>query len=377
VLLLEHAGHAEADFALRVQQLTAAVMAKGAEDTAFYRYHRLISLNEVGGDPGTFGHPLARFHRETAEVAARWPTTLLTLSTHDTKRSADVRARVDLLSEIPEAWDAAVHRWASINAGHRRGDLPDRNVEYLVYQTLVGAWPLDADRLVVFLQKATREAKVHTSWTNPDVAYERAVEAFARGALADRRFREDLEGFLSLHRLIELGRATSLAQVVLLLTCPGVPDLYQGTELWDASLVDPDNRRPVDYARRRRLLADLGDRPPPVSDDAEGRAKLWVTHRLLAHRQAAPKHYETPSYEPLEIEGARARHAVAFRRDRLVVVVPRLLVGLGTSWGDTSTPLPAGRWTNVLTGTELRGGARRLDELLGGCPAAVLAREGG
>ena len=376
VLLLEHAGHAETDFALRVQQLTAAVMAKGAEDTAFYRYHRLISLNEVGGAPGTFGRPLAHFHRETAEVAQRWPTTMLTLSTHDTKRSADVRARIDLLSEIPEAWDAAVQRWAGINAAHRRGDLPDRNVEYLVYQTLVGAWPIDAERLVEFLRKATREAKVHTSWTNPDVAYERAVEAFARGILADRGFRQDLEGFLSTHRLVELGRGTSLAQLVLLLTCPGVPDLYQGTELWDASLVDPDNRRPVDYTRRRRLLAELGDRPPPLKHDADGRTKLWVIRRLLTHRREAPERYETRAYEPLAVEGAHARHAVAFGRDGLVVVVPRLLVGLGTSWDDTRAVLPAGRWTNVLTGAELRGGTRRCDEMLRELPVAVLASAG-
>jgi (1->4)-alpha-D-glucan 1-alpha-D-glucosylmutase len=376
LLLLEHPGRPESDLALRMQQLTAAVMAKGAEDTAFYRYHRLISLNEVGGDPGTFGRPPERFHRESAAVAERWPATLLTLSTHDTKRSADVRARIDLLSEIPRAWEDAVGRWTETNAAHRRDELPDRNVEYLLYQTLVGAWPIDAERMVAFLRKAVREAKVHTSWTNPAAEYEDAVETFARGLLADGRFRAHLEAFLGAHRLRELGHVVSLAQTTLLLTCPGVPDVYQGTELWDGSLVDPDNRRPVDYAHRRRLLSELATHAAPPGDDDAGRAKLWLIQRLLAHRRAVPEAYEARAYEPLDVRGAKAHHAVAFRRERLVVVVPRLVVGLDGTWGDTHAALPAGRWRSVLTGAELRGGMVRLDELLHEFPAAVLAREG-
>jgi (1->4)-alpha-D-glucan 1-alpha-D-glucosylmutase len=203
-----------------------------------------------------------------------------------------------------------------------------------------------------------------------------AVEAFARGLLADGRFRADLEAFVAAHRLVELGHVVSLAQTTLLLTCPGVPDVYQGTELWDASLVDPDNRRAVDYALRRRLLAELDHGPPP-GDDAEGRAKLWLVRRLLAHRRSVPEAYAARAYEPVDVRGEKADHAVAFRRERLAVVIPRLVVALGGTWGDTHVALPAGRWRNVLTGAELRAGAVRLDDLLRGFPTAVLAREGG
>src|SRR5690606_9962976 len=223
--LLAHPGGAESEFALRLAQVTAPVMAKGVEDTAFYRYHRLVSLNEVGGDPGVFGRPVAALHRDAARSAARWPHAMLTLSTHDTKRSGDVRARIHLLSEIPDAWSAAAQRFAEINEPHRRDGWPDRNAEYLLYQTLVGAWPIDADRAAAFMEKATREAKVHTSWTHPVPAYDEAVQAFVRAVLADGRFRAALESFLAEHDLVALGRRNALAQTALLLTCPGRPDL--------------------------------------------------------------------------------------------------------------------------------------------------------
>ncbi|MGH2722136.1 MAG: malto-oligosyltrehalose synthase, partial [Actinomycetota bacterium] len=283
LLLLRHPGAVETEFALRFQQVSAPVMAKGVEDTAFYRHHRLISLNEVGGNPDVFGRPLSSFHDDTRRSAGAWPEGLLTLSTHDTKRSADVRARINVLSEMPEAWGRAVRRWADHNHAFRTGGLPDRNAEYLLYQTLVGAWPIATDRVAAFMEKAAKEAKVHTSWIDPVPAYDEALASFVRSVLSDDAFVDDLGSFLREQRLLELGRVTSLAQTALLLTCPGVPDIYQGTELWDLSLVDPDNRRPVDYELRRRLLDELPTLSPEalMARQEEGVPKLWVTRQAL------------------------------------------------------------------------------------------------
>ena len=286
LLLLEHSGSAETEFALRFAQVSAPAMAKGVEDTAFYRYNRLISLNEVGGTPDVFGRGVNEFHQSTARWAAAWPGSMLTLSTHDTKRSADVRARINLISELPAAWRAAVDRLAEIADRHRCGPWPDRNAEYLMYQTLIGAWPISIDRMTAFMGKATREAKVHTSWVDPSQEYDDALAAFVAGTLSNVRFVAELEGFLSRNRVAERGRLNSLAQTTLLLTCPGVADLYQGSELWDLSLVDPDNRRPVDYAERKRLIDRMPDHPPNVElrlDDT-GIWKLWLISRLLARR---------------------------------------------------------------------------------------------
>jgi (1->4)-alpha-D-glucan 1-alpha-D-glucosylmutase len=372
VALGAHGGAAEVELGQRLQQLTAPVMAKGVEDTAFYRYHRLVSLNEVGGNPGVFGRSVGDFHRDTAATAATWPHSMLTLSTHDTKRSADVRARLNVLSEVPDRWRVAVERWAERNEPHRRGAL-DRNTEYLLYQTLVGAWPIEADRVVAFMAKAVKEAKVHTSWTDPDAEYDEAVASFARAVLDDGSFVEDFEQFLAEGRIVERGRRSSLAQTTLLLTCPGVPDLYQGSELWDLSLVDPDNRRPVDYHLRARLLEVGGGAPtaPALAADDVGLSKQWLIRRLLAHRRSDPGAYESDTYEPLELRGARADDAVGFTRAGLAVVVARH--GLGP-WAGTSVGLPPGSWSNVLTGESTGGGDRRLDELLGASPVAVLAR---
>ncbi|MEA3216592.1 MAG: (1-_4)-alpha-D-glucan 1-alpha-D-glucosylmutase, partial [Acidimicrobiia bacterium] len=252
VLLMRIGGPEATDVALRFQQFSSPAMAKGVEDTAFYRYHRLVSLNEVGGDPGTFGMDVAAFHEAALHTAERWPATMLTTSTHDTKRTEDVRARLHLLSEIPNTWARAVQRWSAHNERHRRGDLPDRNLEYLLYQTLVGAHPLPLERLLPYLEKATREAKRHTSWTDPDPAYDAAVRGFAEHLLGDQEFVDDLAAFVA--PLVWPGRVNSLALALLKLTSPGVPDLYQGSELWTDGLVDPDNRRPVDFAQRCRLM---------------------------------------------------------------------------------------------------------------------------
>ncbi len=277
LLTLTIAGEIEGELAMRFQQLTGPVMAKGLEDTAFYTFLRLTALNEVGGDPGRFGVAPEDFHRACRENQERWPESMLATSTHDTKRSEDVRARLDLLSEIPEEWAAAVRRWRTLNEKHWGENPPDRSAEYLLYQTLVGAWPIDSERLWTYLEKAIREAKRKTSWTRPDPAYEAAVRGFAEGVLADSTFLADLAAFVA--PLVAPGRVSSLAQVLLKLTAPGVPDFYQGSEIWDLSLVDPDNRRPVDYELRRRLLADLEGNPTPEAILArvdEGLPKLWL-----------------------------------------------------------------------------------------------------
>jgi (1->4)-alpha-D-glucan 1-alpha-D-glucosylmutase len=376
VLLLDRRGDLEEEFTARFQQFTPAVMAKGVEDTAFYRYHRFVSLNEVGGDPGVFGRGVDAFHSWCAHIAATRPETMLTLSTHDTKRSGDVRARLNVLSEIPGEWEAAVRRWSEHNDRHRPHGYPDRNLEYLAYQTIVGAWPIDQERLARFLNKAAREAKVHTSWTNPVPAYEDALAEFVQAITSDAEFMSDLESFLGRTQLVSFGRIASLAQMTLLLTCPGVPDIYQGSELWSLALVDPDNRRPVDYQSRRAALEgiagiDAGEITHRLDD---GSAKMWLISRLLGERAGRPNLFTSAEYTPLQATGPKAKHALGFVRGSLLVLVPRLPAGLAGDWGGTEVALPEGRWTNLLTG-EVEGGGRSIAaaRLLEKFPVAVMA----
>ena len=285
VLLLGERGTLESEFVMRLQQVTAAAMAKGVEDTAFYSFLRLVSLNEVGGDPGRFGVSPDDFHRACAETQKLQPSTMLATSTHDTKRSEDVRARISLLSEIPGVWAEAVRRWSAANSRYRNGEWPDRKTEYLLYQTLVGAWPISKERLIEYMRKAVREAKERTSWLNPNMPFEEALEAFINSVLDDGGFISDLEAFLV--PLLPSARAISLSLTLLKLTAPGVPDIYQGTELWDLSLVDPDNRRPVDYRTRRRLLGEV-DRmcaDKIMARAEEGLPKLWVIRQALRTRK--------------------------------------------------------------------------------------------
>ncbi len=376
--LMELDGETETEFAGRFQQFTPAVTAKGVEDTAFYRFNRFVALNEVGGDPGTFGRPVESFHAFCARIARSRPQTMLTLATHDTKHSGDVRARLSVLSQMPAEWDAAVRRWAEHNERYRTQGYPDKSLEYLMYQTLVGAWPIDAARLGQFLQKASREAKVHTSWVDPIAAYDDAVARFVNSVMADSEFLGDLQTFIGRHQLVPLGRITSLAQTTLLLTCPGVPDVYQGSELWDLSLVDPDNRRPVDYELSGRLLSEVrgAEAADALARSDEGAPKLWLIARLLDERRRRPDVFASSRYTPITAAGSKARHAVSFVRDRLMVVVPRLVAGLASEWGETSIALPSGGWKNVLTGKGGPGGAPvLLSELLADFPVAVLSRE--
>jgi (1->4)-alpha-D-glucan 1-alpha-D-glucosylmutase len=372
LLLLEVRGPVESEMVMRFQQLTGPVMAKGVEDTAFYNFHRLVALNEVGGDPGRFGIPPEEVHRALAEAQERWPRAMLATSTHDTKRSEDVRARLALLSEIPERWGEAVRRWVARGELHRP---PDPDVEYLLYQTLVGAWPIETERVVAYMEKAAREAKGTTAWTRVDPRYEDSLRAFVEGVLGDRELVRDLEGFVT--TLVEPGRINSLAQTLLKLTAPGVPDLYQGTELWTLALVDPDNRRPVDYDERRRLLRRLDGGPGPeaiLEGMDEGLPKLWVTRQALHLRRRRPELF-VGDYLPLTARGERSEHAFAFVREGgAITVIPRLVMKLAGDWKDTSLELPPGRWSNELTGEEVGGGEVRLADLLRRFPVALLSQ---
>ena len=376
LLLLRVPGDLERELAMRVQQLTGPAMAKGVEDTVFYCLNRLTCLNEVGADPGRFGTTVDEFHRHCAWTARHRPQTLVATSSHDTKRSEDVRARIALVSEIPGRFAEAVRAWSALNECRRRDGMPDRNAEYLLYQTLIGAWPIEVDRVAAFMEKAAREAKVHTTWTQPDEAYEERLRSFVRGALADPDFTAAVERFVA--PLVEPGRVNSLALTLLKLTAPGVPDLYQGTELWDLSLVDPDNRRPVDYARRRQLLAALDGATPETlwSRSDEGLPKLWVIRQALRLRRQLPHLFGCDGgYEPLIAQGAKAGLVVGFvRGGGAATIVPRLPLGLGGEWGDTAVTLPAGRWRNVLTGDTMHGGTIDVKTLLGRFPVALLAR---
>ncbi len=356
------------ELATRVQQTSGMVMAKGVEDTAFYRWNRFVALNEVGGDPAQFGIVPAEFHRMQAARAASWPETMTTLSTHDTKRSEDVRARLAVLAEIPGEWADRFRRWAA------RHPLPDRSLELLAWQNLVGAWPIPADRMAAYLGKASKEAKLVTSHVDAVAEVDAAVAAWPAAVLADDELVAEIEEFVA--RIAGPGRSNSLGQKLLQLAGPGVPDVYQGTELFEYSLVDPDNRRPVDWTARRELLTRLdGGWRPDV--DAEGAAKLLVTAAALRLRRSRPELFG--GYRPVPASGPAAGHAVAFARsDSLVAVVTRLPVGLaaGGGWDDTVLPLPgaAADWHDVVTGTPVDGAAPRLDALLGRYPVALLVR---
>ena len=389
--------------AQKFQQYTGPVMAKGVEDTAFYRYNRLVSLNEVGGDPPRFGLSVTACHKTNHFQAKKWPNAMLASATHDTKRGEDCRARINVLSERAEEWAARVQRWATLNSRLKTNvedsPAPSANDEYLFYQTLIGAWPLEfsgdgeldadavaafRDRLCTYMTKAVREAKQHSSWTAPNAAYEDALLNFIGKALAVGQTNPFLADFRGFHACIELsGAVNGLAQTVLKLTLPGVPDVYQGCELWDLSLVDPDNRRPVDYAARRRMLTEISANFADGGEVAAARAlldrwqdggiKLFVVWRLLALRRQQPELFASGRYIDLAVRGGMADHIFAFARrvrdEGIVVAVPRLtarLAGgwpLGTAaWRDTRVILPkspgsqGGR--HVLTGADIAPTAR-------------------
>jgi (1->4)-alpha-D-glucan 1-alpha-D-glucosylmutase len=345
----------------RIEQTAAMVMAKGVEDTTFYRYNRFVALNEVGSDPGRFGVSVAEFH---AKAAAAAETSMTALSTHDTKRSEDVRARLAVLAEIPEEFAAAVRRWTA------KVPLPEPTLNLLAWQTIVGAWPISNERLQAYLEKASREAKIATSWTDRHEEFDAAVAAWPE--TVQRELSAEIEEFVA--RVQRPGWSNSLGQKLVQLTMPGVPDVYQGTELWDYSLVDPDNRRPVDFELRRVILAAVEEEPPPI--DATGAVKLHVVNQALRLRWERPELFT--GYTPVEAVGPAAEHALAFARGGgdLVVVATRLPVGLERSggWRDTALPL-TGEWVDMLTGQGYSVEVT-LADLLATYPVALLVRSG-
>jgi len=356
------------ELATRVQQTSGMIMAKGVEDTTFYRWNRFVALNEVGGAPDRFGVSPAEFHTAQAAREASRPATMTTLSTHDTKRSEDVRARLAVLAEIPGAWAERVRRWSA------RHPLPERSLELLAWQNLVGAWPIPAERMSTYLTKAAKEAKLVTSHVEAVAEVDEAVAAWPAAVLGDADLVAEIEEFVEL--IAGPGRSNSLGQKLLQLAAPGVPDVYQGTELFEYSLVDPDNRRPVDWAVRREILARLDEGLLPEID-ATGAAKLLVTASALRLRRFRPEVFT--GYRPLPAGGPAADHAVAFQRSpALVAVATRLPVGLAArgGWDDTVLPLPDGAadWHDVITDTAVAGSAPRLGDLLARYPVALLVR---
>jgi (1->4)-alpha-D-glucan 1-alpha-D-glucosylmutase len=403
------------DFTMRFQQLTSPVAAKGVEDTAFYRSVRLLPLNEVGGDPGRFGTPPAEFHRQNARRAARRPNAMLATATHDAKLGEDVRARLAVLSELPTEWRAALARWSRLNRRHRpraAANLSAQTPEYLLYQTVVGAWPIEllegeldatavtafAERVAAYLVKASREAKLQTSWAHPNEAFESGLDRLVRGVLDLERSRAFLEAVRAFAReLAPAALTNTLAQVVLKVTSPGVPDTYQGAELWDLALVDPDNRRPVDFALRARALREIDDRLAAGTPRADvvadllrtwpdGRLKLYVLTTLL--RRRAERTWPDDAYLGLTARGSAAEHAVAFARGTTLVVATRLpqtlapgVVPLGSVWADAALRLGEGSpesYRDLLTDATVRavpagdGVTLRLADALAVLPVAVL-----
>jgi (1->4)-alpha-D-glucan 1-alpha-D-glucosylmutase len=401
------------EFTLKLQQVTGPVTAKALEDTAYYVYHRLVSQNEVGGDPREFGTTVQAFHALNAARRERWPGSLASTSTHDTKRSEDVRVRIAALTEVSREWRALLARWGRTSRRFRTevdGDAaPDRNDEILLYQTLVGSYPDPAPkaggdafqayarRIVAYMQKAIREAKVHTSWTNVDEDYERAVTRFVEGVLGSAEFMESFAPFA--RRIAAAGRLSSLAQVALKLGSPGPCDVYQGCELWDLSLVDPDNRRPVDYERRAKLLDELRRRVAEGPSERaalarevsqpealpDGRAKLLLVREGLRLRRAAPELFLDGEYVSLSVEGPHADRVVAFARRHgrraFVCVAPRLTLQLLDAGGgriawDGRVMLPQGMLRDlrdVVTGARRHGDRLLLEDLLSGFPVSLLA----
>jgi (1->4)-alpha-D-glucan 1-alpha-D-glucosylmutase len=390
-------------------------VAKGLEDTTLYVYHPLVSLNEVGGDPAPDAICPREFFEFIAERQKRWPHSMNASSTHDTKRAEDVRARISVLSEMPQAWRTRLHQWATMNekykiAGNGGAMIPDRNEEYFLYQTLLGMWPLEEselggvlERLQSYAVKAIREAMVHTRWTRPNLAHEEGLKQFIAAILDQKQNDAFLQDFLSFHGDIAFyGMLNSLSQTLLKITAPGVPDFYQGSELWDLRLVDPDNRGTVDFARRIELLTSLKENTSRVTAGfasellktwTDGRIKLYLICKALRCRQDLGKLFTDGAFVPAEISGERSENVTAFFRvfedQQALVVAPKWLAGSGiekhpgaqaTFWGNTSIVLPnnaTASWRNVFTGEALTAQGNRhaglsLSDALNNFPVALL-----
>lgn len=336
-------------FVMRSQQLTGPLMAKGVEDTLLYVYNRLLSLNEVGGNPGHFGISLDLFHQFNQNKIQNWRYGMNTTSTHDTKRGEDARARLNVLSEIPQAWETQINQWSELNQAHKQSNIPDDNDEYFFYQTLIGAFPFSERELTDFptriknyILKAVREAKLHTAWLRPDEEYERGFLDFIDRVLDRKKSKSFWDKFIPFQeKIAEYGIYNSLTQVLIKNTAPGVPDLYQGTELWDLSLVDPDNRRPVDYQKRVAFLAGIKDIRDEnilelckklIATKANGKIKLFLTHQLLSIRREHLDIFQNGDYVGIEVMGKYRDHIIAFARNyngkTIIAVAPRFLTSV-------------------------------------------------
>jgi (1->4)-alpha-D-glucan 1-alpha-D-glucosylmutase len=378
ILMLRVRGARESEFLLRFQQFTSPVMAKGVEDTAFYCFNRMIGLNEVGSSPERNGISIEDFHRYCEHMQATHPRTMTTLSTHDTKRGEDVRARLAALTEVPGRWRTALNRWSRMNTPFKTRNFPDRNTEYFLYQTMIGVWPISRDRLLAYMEKAVREAKQQTSWTQQNKEFEDALRGFIDRILESKDFVSDLESLVG--NILKAGRINGLAQTLLKFTAPGVPDTYQGSELWDLRLVDPDNRTPVDYEQRLSMLEELKNGIPAeeiMRRADSGLPKLWVTYCALQVRGQHPQWFGAEAgYAPILASGARAENLVAFQRGaHATTIVPRWPLKVGDSWSATIIELPAGPWRNVLTGDVIDGGRQRAQTLLRRFPVALLVKD--
>jgi len=373
ILLLRLRGAEEDLFVRRFQQFTGPVMAKSIEDTAFYIFNPLVSLNEVGGNPFEPVTTVNQFHEWCLHISKNWPFTMLTSSTHDTKRSEDVRARLNLLSEIPDKWCTGVKKWRKINAQFRIAGAPDANTEYLLYQTLVGAWPIEKERIAQYMEKAVREAKVYSSWSNPDKDFETALKSFIDHIYDHSEFIESLEEFVS--KLVEPGYINSLQQLTLKLTAPGFPDIYQGTEIWDNSLTDPDNRRPVDLNHNFELLKQLENKSCKeiMRELHTGLPKLYIIKELLALRAKIPAFNEPDSYQPLNILGPHNDDLIAYLRGHgVIAVVPCRQLTRKNRWNGTRIVVPEGQWRNIFTHQLINSGPNKIKDLLRDFPVAVL-----
>ncbi|MGD6933043.1 MAG: malto-oligosyltrehalose synthase [Candidatus Bathyarchaeia archaeon] len=386
---------------MRLQQFTGAVMAKGLEDTTFYRYCRFLALNEVGGNPAKFGVSTDEFHKFNVLRQQQEPLTLNASSTHDTKRGEDVRARLNVLSEIPDELERHLYKWTEINVKHKtriNDELaPDRNEDYMIYQTILGSYPFEPSEVAEFTQrtaayvaKALREAKTHTSWLNPNIKYENAAVQFTHQILTDHNFLEDFLPFQ--HQVANYGFFNTLSQTLLKITCPGVPDFYQGAELWNLSMVDPDNRRKVDYIKRERFLEEVSKVSSSglkrlLEDFTSGKAKLYLIFKALQVRHKLKALFEEGTYVPLMVEGDLREHVFAFMRKKqgsfMVVVIPRFLVELlktsgtwGVDWKDTTIKLPPdspSTWKETFTGSNIHVSTTlSLSEVLEAFPVALL-----
>lgn len=392
-------------FVLKFQQCTSPISAKGVEDTAFYNYNRLVALNEVGSNPGVFGLPAEAFHKQCQARLEEWPYNMVSTSTHDTKRSEDVRMRILAISEMAGEWAKAVKRWHTLNRKHKPVidgvSVPDANEEYFIYQTLIGTWPLASmndderqdyiSRIQAYMTKALHEAKANSSWIEPNEAWDQSVRDFIQRILnpdEKNRFITSFEAFAN--PIAELGAVNSLAQLVLKLTTPGLPDIYQGTEIWDFSLVDPDNRRSVDYEHRYNLLRASRSPSELLQNWRDGGIKLHITQKLLHLRRANPSLVFKGTYLPLDATGTHADSCVAYLRqhgdDELLVVMPRVSskVGfppIGDLWKDTELTMPpehqtSGQWKDLLTGScHPPASSLKLADILNDWPVAVLLRK--